>query len=77
MPVEPNHLRVVRAQKRKTQFELAYRTGINQARISYIDNERVRTTAKERKKLARALGVSIGDLFPTFTHEDEPQEASG
>jgi len=74
----PNRLRVWRAEKRKTQFELARRTGINQTRISLIENSYVEPSPDDRSALARALKVSEAELFPAsvIPVSDDAQEVA-
>ena len=59
-----NRLRVVRAEKRISQFRLRLETGINAAKISFIENDLVEATADEKRALAKALKVSVEEIFP-------------
>jgi DNA-binding XRE family transcriptional regulator len=58
-----NHLRVIRAEKRVTQWQLRLMTGINQSKISMAENDLVELRPEEKNKIAKALGVSIGDIW--------------
>lgn len=58
-----NNLRVIRAKKRVTQFQLRLMTGIHQSKISMAENDLVELAQEERKKIAKALGVKIGDIW--------------
>jgi len=60
----PNRLRVVRAEKRKNQLDVARRVGISQTQLSLIENRYVDPSPELRAKLARALGVDEIALFP-------------
>ena len=60
-----NRLRDVRVLKRVTQFQLRLQTGINATKISFIENGMVEPRPDEIKKLARALNVSPGEIFPS------------
>jgi transcriptional regulator with XRE-family HTH domain len=59
-----NQLRVIRAQKRVTQFQLRLQTGLNATKISFIENGLIEAKPEEMKKLARALGVAPEEIFP-------------
>ncbi len=58
-----NRLRVVRAEKRVSQFSLARLTGINQTKISYIENDLVDATEEEKTKIAAVLGLKVAEIF--------------
>lgn len=58
-----NRLRVVRAEKRISQFRLRLETGINATKISFIENDLAEATPDEKKTLAKALGVSVAEIF--------------
>lgn len=58
-------VRVIRELQGLSQNELAQRTGISQATISAIENDRVRLGVERAKALARALKCHPGVLvFP-------------
>ena len=58
-------VRIVRELQGLSQNELAQRTGISQATISAIENDRVRLGVERAKTLARALKCHPGVLvFP-------------
>ena len=59
-----NRLREIRVVKRVTQFQLRLVTGIHQSKISFIENGLVEPREDEMKRLSRALGVQIHELFP-------------
>jgi transcriptional regulator with XRE-family HTH domain len=59
-----NRLRIIRAEKRVTQFRLALLTGISTSRLSYFENDLIRPTNDEKEKLARALVCGTEELFP-------------
>lgn len=58
-----NRLRVVRAEKRVSQFQLRLETGINTQRISYIENDLIEANKEEREKISKALGVEVCEIF--------------
>ena len=64
-----NQLRIIRAQKRVTQFQLRLQTGINATKISFIENGLIEPRPEEIKKLSKALGVSPQEIFPVQTQE--------
>ena len=64
-----NKLREVRFFKRITQPLLALKTGIQQSRISLIENRLVVPRVEEKQKIARALGLRVEELF---SQEDKP-----
>lgn len=59
-----NRLRVLRAERRMTQLTVARRAGVNQSRMSFIENGLVEATVEERKRLARVFGVAVDEAFP-------------
>ena len=58
-----NKLREIRFFKRVTQPLLALKTGTQQPRISLIENALVKPREDEQKKIAKALGKTIQDVF--------------
>lgn len=60
-----NNLREVRGKKGLSQLRLAMVTGISPWDISRIENEWIRPYPGWRKRLARALGTTEDELFPT------------
>ena len=56
-------LKEVRFFKRVTQPLLALNTGIQQSRLSLIENELVTPRKEEMEKIAKALGVRVRDIF--------------
>lgn len=67
-------VRIVRELQGLSQNELARRTGISQATISAIENDRVRLGVERAKALARALKCHPGVLvFPGW---ELPNEAA-
>ena len=61
---EGDRFRAVRVLKRIPQEYLEAQTRINQTRISQIDNGLVTPTNGEKKKLAKALGVPVSEIWP-------------
>ena len=65
-------VRIVRELQELTQLELSHRTGIPQATISAIENERIKLGLERAKVLARALRCHPAVLvFPGWETEDE------
>lgn len=58
-----NQLKVFRVLKRRSQWDLALEVGINQTKLSNIENDLVEASQEEKERLARALGAAVGDLF--------------
>lgn len=63
IPLPDFRLRIARVRKRWAQIDLANRSGVSQARISLIENGRVRPSNHEIKKIADALGMNELELF--------------
>lgn len=59
-----NRLKVLRAERRVTQFDLRIKTGINATKISFIENGLIAPTNLEKQKLSRALSVRPEEIFP-------------
>lgn len=59
-----NRLYETRVLRRISQYVLALQTNIPQPRISIIENELVEAKAEEKRKLAKALGLKVEDIFP-------------
>ncbi|MBN1546013.1 MAG: helix-turn-helix transcriptional regulator [Syntrophaceae bacterium] len=59
-----NNLKEIRFFNNVSQALLALETGIQQARISLIENSLVVPRPDEKQKIAKALRVSIEDIFP-------------
>lgn len=58
-----NNLRVIRAKNRVAQFQLRLMTGIHQSKLSLAENDLIELADQEKKKLAKALGVSVKDIW--------------
>lgn len=57
-------LKKVRFERRLTQCGLMLKTGIPQSRISLIENDYYSPTPEEARKIAKALGLKVEDVFP-------------
>ena len=57
-------LRLERFLKKVTQAKISKATGIPQATLSRIERGERAAKPAEQKAIARALGLSPGDLFP-------------
>lgn len=66
-----NNLRKLRRAADRSQVWLWKRTGIHFSMISMIERGWQRPTEKQKKKLAKALGVTVESLFPESTAKDE------
>ena len=58
-----NKLKEARFFKSITQPLLALKTGIQQSRLSLIENELVTPRGEEKQKIAKALGLKEEDIF--------------
>ena len=58
-----NKLKEARFQNNLSQWMLSIKTGISQTKISLIENAFVEPSEAEKKKLAKALGKRIDELF--------------
>jgi transcriptional regulator with XRE-family HTH domain len=58
-----NRLRVIRAEKRVTQFRLSIATGVIQSRLSQMENDLINPSPEEKEKIAGALGVQVGEIW--------------
>lgn len=57
-------LKVAIIESGRKQQDIARAAGIPETRFSHIVRGRIDATAKERERIARALGRSQDDLFP-------------
>src|SRR5215204_4681306 len=72
-------VRRLRQEKGWNQTELAFHAGLAPSVISQIENGKRDPSAGTLKKLASALGVSVGELFPgkaqaPLPFEEEPEK---
>ncbi|MDY6986958.1 MAG: helix-turn-helix transcriptional regulator [Thermodesulfobacteriota bacterium] len=58
-----NRMKELRARKRMTQFDLRLKTGIHQSKISLAENGYIQLTSEEKEKIARALNVSVNEIW--------------
>jgi transcriptional regulator with XRE-family HTH domain len=68
-----NRVRVRRAEKRVTQFEIATKTAIGQTRLSRIENGLIEPTADEIDALVRVLDTTREELFPTLAEQQRAE----
>jgi transcriptional regulator with XRE-family HTH domain len=66
-----NKLKEMRFFKRKSQMRLQLETGINASLISRFECGYIQPTQEQKRKLARALRISVSELFPS----DESRKA--
>jgi len=64
-----NNLRVIRAKKRITQFQLRLMTGIHQSKLSMAENDLIELGPEKKTKLAKALGMSVRDIWKEGGHD--------
>jgi transcriptional regulator with XRE-family HTH domain len=62
--VRPNRLRVLRAERRMTQFVLAHKSRVATSRISFFENGLAEPKPEELERMARALKVTVHDICP-------------
>jgi len=55
-------LKELRAYNRKTQWDLVLLTGINQSKISLLEQGYMKPTEEEKKKIANALSVDVNEI---------------
>jgi len=67
-----NKLRETRVVKRVTQFQLRIATGIHQSKISMIENGLIEPREDEKKRLAKALGVRVEEIWGSNMKGGEP-----
>ena len=58
-----NKIREERFKLRMSQYVLTNLSGVSQSRISLIENELIKPSEAEKKKLAKALNKKVGELF--------------
>ena len=56
------NLRESRFQRRWSQYELQKRSGVQQSRLSLIENGYVSPTEKEKAAIVRALGIQADEI---------------
>jgi transcriptional regulator with XRE-family HTH domain len=67
----------LRQEREWNQTELAYHAGLAPSVISQIENGKRDPSARTLRKLAEALGVEVGDLFPKAQSPLPFEEAAG
>lgn len=75
--VVKNTLRVQRAIRDLTQADLAERAGITRASVNAIEGGRMIPSIFLALKLARALNVSVDDIFSLSEEEQSEREPAG
>lgn len=61
-----NRIRVIRAEKKITQGDLARQSGLSRSTLNMIENGKVVPDGKTIVKLVRALGVPANQIFFDF-----------
>ena len=56
------NLKTARAMKGKTQWDVRKSTGINQTKLSLIENGYVIPNERERLAISELLGLNVGDI---------------
>jgi transcriptional regulator with XRE-family HTH domain len=64
----------LRQEREWNQTELAYHAGLAPSVISQIENGKRDPTARTLRKLAEALSVEVGDLFPKVQAAPSPEQ---
>jgi len=59
-----NYVRIIRRLKDMTQYELSNKTQIPQSSLSLIERFYKQPNHKMKKKISRALGSPIEEIFP-------------
>ena len=72
----PNRLRLTRLLKGIGQLELFKRSGVWPSRISGYERGYFQLSKDEKRKLAKALGISVVKLFPKNEANSRPSRAS-
>jgi putative transcriptional regulator len=76
-PVVRNTIRVQRAMRDLTQADLADRAGITRASVNAIEGGRMVPSIYLALKLARALGISVDELFSLPGDAQSERELAG
>jgi transcriptional regulator with XRE-family HTH domain len=58
-----NQLRSIRKKQKISQARLMGMSGVNQTRISFIENGYIKGTSEERARLANALDLKTSEIF--------------
>ena len=58
-----NRLRVIRAEKKVTQFKLSVATGIIQSRLSLMENDLINPGPEEKQVISNVLGVRPEEIW--------------
>lgn len=66
-----NKIKEARFFKKVSQALLALITGIQQARLSRIENDLVIPRPDEMQRIADALRATVADIFPEDSHADK------
>ena len=75
-----NRIRQERRRLRMTQLELACRTGVSRNTVSRLERGKASSaTVETLRKLAAALGGTVGDIFlpPEFSRVNNEERRSG
>ena len=64
-----NNLRKLRRSKDVSQYELARATGVSQPLISLIEQGFWQPNGEMKRKIARALGFQVREIFPSDNGE--------
>ncbi|MBM4277070.1 MAG: helix-turn-helix transcriptional regulator [Deltaproteobacteria bacterium] len=58
-----NRLREIRVVRRVSQFDLRLLTGINQSKLSMIENGLMPASEEEKKRIASAFGLPVSEIW--------------
>lgn len=70
-----NKIKLLREQRGLTQYDLAAKIGVSQARISHYETGRRGLSIELAASIAAALGVGVDDLLSTPTTDPTPEPA--
>lgn len=56
-------MRVLREERGMSQYDLAFATGLNRSYLGDVELGKRNPSLRSIEKIARGLGVSVGDLF--------------
>jgi transcriptional regulator with XRE-family HTH domain len=75
MFVKPNNLRALRLQRGKSLAELAVSGKFGTATLTMIERYGHEPRPETKERIAKALGVDVGNIWPTGNQSD-PQTAA-
>jgi transcriptional regulator with XRE-family HTH domain len=73
MKWNPTNLQILRESAGVSQMELAARSGINQSKISLIENHLLRPSAEQEQKLKHTVYAIAAERAQTVQHSTDPR----